>query len=184
MTDEERKEYKKRWYAAHPGYNTKYSRKWREKNHERFNELCRNYQAKHRDEQQQRMNDYHQTKEGRASNLLSAYVQMDLESGRGMPKLTRDDIIRKCFSDGCQCVYCQCDDWTKLGLDRLDNDKPHDAANCVCSCRDCNVKKYRAKLGDFIERIGYSWLGWMEMNGMKYAEPLKIAYGRENVEEN
>ena len=166
----DRKEYMRKWREAHPGYNTQYSRKWRANNHERFNELCRNYQAEHREDQRKRMNDYHQTKEGRATNLLASYVQADLEYRGVRPKLTREDIMRICFSDDSKCLFCGDTDWTNLGLDRINNDLPHDVGNVICSCSKCNMNKHRRTLGEYLtEKKGMSWESWMKMNNMTYA---------------
>ena len=173
----DRREYMRKWREAHPGYNTEYSRKWREEHRELFNERCRQYQERNREAQQKRMNDYHQTKEGRATNLLAAYVQMDLERRGVRPNLTREDIMRKCFEPTSKCVYCGETDWTKLGLDRINNDQPHDRWNVLCSCRNCNTQRYRRTLGNYLtEKLGMSWEEFMTQNGMTYAEPLKIQY--------
>ena len=170
----DRKEYMRKWREAHPGYNTRYSRKWREKNHEQFNELCRNYQAEHREAQRKRMNEYHQTKEGRATNLLASYVQADLEYRGVRPFLNQTDIIRKCFSDDSKCVYCGKTDWKELGLDRIDNDKPHDRWNTVCCCVSCNNKRHRKNFGEFITKRGLTWQEFMEQNEMTFSDYLTI----------
>lgn len=173
----DRREYMRKWREAHPGYNTEYSRKWREEHRERFNERCRQYQERNREAQQKRMNNYHQTKEGRATNLLAAYVQMDLERRGVRPNLTREDIMRICFSEDSKCVFCQTTDWKVLGLDRIDNSKPHDASNCLCCCHDCNVAKYKKTLGEFIKLKGYNTFEeWLKINKMWYAQPLIIQY--------
>lgn len=166
-TPEQRREYNKRWREAHPDY----FKNWLANNRERHNEYCRNYQSKHRKAQQKRMNDYHQTKEGRATNLLAAYVQMDLERRGERPQLTQADIMRICFSDTSKCVYCGETEWTKLGLDRIDNDRPHDRCNVLCSCHDCNVERYRRPLGEYVrEKRGMSLEEFMEQNSMRYAD--------------
>ena len=166
----DRREYMRQWRQAHKEQLAEYNKRWQENNRERLNEYHRNYQAKHREEQRQRMNDYHQTKEGRATNLLAAYVQMDLERRGVRPVLTQADIMRMCFSDDSKCVYCGETDWTKLGLDRIDNDRPHDVNNVLCSCHDCNVERYRRPLGEYVmEKRGMSWEEFMKRNNMTYA---------------
>lgn len=177
QTIEERRaanrEANKRWLAKNPDYIKNY----RATHREQLNAKAREYQAKRRQKQRDWMNNYHQTKEGRATNLLNSYIQMDLEAERGLPNLTRDDIMRKCFSETSKCVYCGETDWHVLGLDRIDNSRPHDAVNCVCSCHDCNVKRYRKPLREYIGTKGLAWDQWMAKNDMSYAEPtIKIEY--------
>lgn len=167
---EKRKAYKREWAKAHPEYQRDYYRR----NRERMCAYQRGYQSKHRSEQRERMNAYHETKEGRATNLLAAYVQMDLERRGVRPRLTQADILRKCFDDGCKCMYCGETDWHLLGLDRIDNDKPHDAENCICSCVRCNTKRYRKSLGDWIGVLGLSPRTWMDQNNATFAEPMLI----------
>lgn len=194
MTDEEKRE-RKREYArkfreSHPGYyteylrkyrkkfreehseeykarNREYQRKYRETHREHHNEYCREYQRKHKEAQQKRMNNYHQTKKGRAMNLLTSYVQMDLERRGGeRPQLTQEDIMRMCMSDDSKCVYCENTNWKELGLDRINNDLPHHAWNCVCACHDCNVKRYTKDFGEYVlERCG-TWEQFAKQNNI------------------
>lgn len=182
MTDEERKakqrEYHRNWMKKHPGYQTAYMKKYRQEHREEWNKKCREYQRRHREAQRKRMNDYHETKKGRATNLLNSYVQADLER-RGMrPNLTQDDIMRKCFEPGCKCVYCGETDWKLLGLDRIDNSKAHDAHNTVCSCSNCNIKRYVKPFGQFLQEKGYpTFEDWMEAVGATYADDtLTVKY--------
>ena len=174
MTDEEKKakqrEYHKRWNEAHPGYQTAYMRKYRQEHREQWNERCRNYQRKHREAQQKRMNDYHKTRKGRATNLLNSYVQADLERRGVRPDLTQDDIMRKCFEPGCKCIYCGETSWRELGLDRINNDLPHDTGNCVCCCHDCNTRRYVKNFGEYIKTAGFgTFEDWMKFAGATYA---------------
>ena len=176
MTAEEKKakrrEYMRKWYQNNPDYQRNYYKK----NRERLCAYQRKYQLEHREEQRARMNAYHETKEGRATNLLAAYVQMDVERRGVRPRLTQDDIMRKCFDDGCKCMYCGETDWHLLGLDRIDNDKPHDADNCLCSCVKCNTKRYRKPLDEYVGTLGLSVMTWMDQNNATFAEPLVIKY--------
>ena len=128
-----------------------YNRKWRQTHREKHNENCRKWQSKHRETQQKRVNDYHETKQGRAVNLLTSYRQFDARRFNVYPKLTKEDIIRICFSEDSRCVWCSESSWKKLGLDRIDNEKPHDVDNCVCSCHDCNVRRHRKSFDEWID---------------------------------
>lgn len=189
MTDEERKakqrEYHKNWMKKHPGYQTAYMKKYRQEHKEKWNERCREYQRRHRAEQRKRMNDYHETKNGRATNLLNSYVQADLERRGRRPELTQDDVMRKCFSDNSKCIYCGETDWKLLGLDRIDNRKPHDSSNTVCSCSNCNIRRYVKNFDQFIQENGYgTFEDWMESVGATYAEDtLTVKYPEPSEDE-
>lgn len=76
----------------------------------------------------------------RANNLVSNYKHKDKMRNLGECTITVDDFISIC-SKGC--FYCGETDWKILGLDRVDNTKPHTKENCVCSCWECNNKKGR-----------------------------------------
>lgn len=79
-------------------------------------------------------------KEKRATILLRNYMALDKKYDRGECSLTKEDIY-KLWEQGCH--WCGETDWHSLGADRLDNSKPHTKENCVCSCRNCNVKRGR-----------------------------------------
>ena len=52
------------------------------------------------------------------------------------------------------------------GLDRVDNNLPHDYENCVGCCADCNYAKWRWTLAEFyarIERLAAHFETWKEM---------------------
>lgn len=181
MTEDERlakqREYQKRWRDAHPEYQREYMRKYRNEHREEWNARCREYQARHRKAQQKRMNDYHETKKGRATNLLNSYVQADLERRGVRPRLTQDDIMRKCFEPGCKCVYCGETDWHLLGLDRINNDLPHDDTNTVCACKKCNTKRYVKNFGEYLAMLGFTSMDeWVESIGGRYMDSITIKY--------
>ena len=170
MTPEERREYNRRWREAHPDYYRNYIAK----NRKAWNERYRKYQREHSEAQRKRMNEYHQTKAGRATNLLSAYIQMDLERLGVRPFLNQEDIIRKCFEPGCKCVYCGETDWHKLGLDRIDNDKPHDRWNTVCSCHACNDERRRKDIKTYVGSKGMTWQEFMEKTELSASDYIEI----------
>ena len=79
----------------------------------------------------------------RAKYLIKSYKQGDEKKGYGICSITVDDFL-ELTSNGC--VYCGETDWKKLGLDRINNTKPHTKENCVCSCWNCNDKKQRKSI--------------------------------------
>lgn len=81
-------------------------------------------------------------KEKRAAKLINNYKYLDKKYDRGECTLTVEEII-KLWENGC--CWCGEKDWHSLGADRIDNSKSHSFENCVCSCRNCNIKMGRTK---------------------------------------
>lgn len=145
-----------------------YNKRWREKHREYHNAYMRQWQSKHREAQQKRVNDYHETKQGRATNLLTSYRQFDARRFGVYPNLTQEDIIRICFSEDSKCIWCGETDWHVLGLDRHTNDEPHDVGNVYCACHDCNVRRHKKTMGEYMEVLGLTFEQWMEQTGSKW----------------
>lgn len=161
----------KAWYHSHKEHHKKYI----EEHREHINEIARKYQAKHREVQQARVNEYHNKPEGRAVNLLTSYRQFDAEKFGELPQLTRFDILVKCFSENSMCVYCGNTTWTELGLDRFTNEKPHNVWNTVTCCKKCNVKRHRRKFEAYLESLGLTFEEWMANNDGRFSEGLIIS---------
>lgn len=189
MTEEEKREYFRKWREAHKEhlreYNkkywlehkeelTKYQRQYHEEHRDHIRARMRQYISEHREEQNKRVNNYHQTKRGRATNLLASYVQFDLNKGYRRPYLTRDDIIRKCFSEDSKCVYCGEDDWHVLGLDRIIREQPHDNTNTLCCCHSCNCKRNRFGFMWYLSELGLTFEDFLKQNGAEYGDDYII----------
>ena len=120
----------------------------------------------------------------RANNLVSNYRFKDRKLNFGETDLTVDDFIELC-SNGC--CYCGETDWKVLGLDRIDNTKPHTKENCVCSCWECNNKKGRiehskpilqfTKYGQFIAEYD-SIKNASIINGIQESDICKCCKGK------
>lgn len=78
----------------------------------------------------------------RACKLLQNYRFLDKKYDRGECSLTVEDIY-SLWEQGCH--WCGETDWHSLGVDRIENTKPHTIDNVVCACRNCNVKRGRTK---------------------------------------
>lgn len=52
------------------------------------------------------------------------------------------------------CFYCGETDFLKLGLDRIDNSKPHTIDNCVVCCLDCNNHRQKIPFKEFCIKKG------------------------------
>lgn len=84
-----------------------------------------------------RQSHYHSNKECRAKSQESAYICHDRNRGFDTSNNVNADFIANEYSKGC--VYCGETDWHNLGLDRIDNSKPHTKDNVVCCCGRCNT---------------------------------------------
>ena len=169
MTKEEKREYNKKWRAAHPEYFKKKSKEWKERNPDKVKSYNDAYHDEHREQQKeydlnrywsnpeyhkQRRRDYYKSntnktlvinqeyahsKKGRATKLCLNYVRNDNNASRGPCTLTREWIMDKIFTSSC--VYCGDSDWRHLGCDRIDNSLPHTPENCICACGICNIDR-------------------------------------------
>lgn len=138
----EDEEYKKRKSENAKKYRAKNPDKIKD-NHKKFRDNNPEYNKRYNEI-------WRKTKKGRANNLLWGYKENDKKANRGKCTLTSKWIVENIFS-GQKCVYCGEDDWTKLGCDRIYNDKPHTPDNVVCCCTECNVKKHLQTYDEFIK---------------------------------
>lgn len=160
---EKLREKKKEYYKENKEKVLSASKKWRDihkeqdkSNHKQYYEKNKEKWVTYRKDNQdiinQRQRNLRQTPIGRAKHLVDAYKQKDIKYGRGECTLTARWIVDNIFSR--QCLYCGESDWTKLGCDRIDNDKPHTPKNVVCSCFDCNSKRGKKDFLDYAYSIG------------------------------
>lgn len=125
-----------KYHKEHPDFQKEYY----QANLEHELERNRKYKEEHKEEVKDKVHFYqNETKNGRARHLIGAYSQSDKKHNRGECTITSDWIINNIFNN--TCIYCGESDWHKLGCDRIDNSKPHTEDNCVCSCKDCNIKR-------------------------------------------
>lgn len=126
--------------AKNPEYGRAYAKQYRQANRGQCNARVKKWFETHRDEFRTNLNvKYRENKLYRANQLINSYKRSDYEYSRGECTLTPEWIVENIFTS--KCVYCECDDWTKLGCDRIDNFKPHTPDNVVCSCWACNTKR-------------------------------------------
>ena len=122
---EQRRQYALREEERNPGANKKRQNRFYENHPERKKE----YSDK-----------YCKSKKGRANQLKTSYNRKDKEKGFSVDQnIDKNWIINNIFTS--KCIYCGDDDWTHLGADRIDNDKPHTPDNVVCSCFVCNCER-------------------------------------------
>lgn len=155
MTPEERRErnrlYNIEWRAKNKEKVKESQRLFNEKHPERRTEISKKFRECHKEKRSLEYSNYRKTMAGRASALYRNYVQHDSKAGREKGTITQKWIIEHIFSS--KCVYCGDDNWKHLGADRIDNSKPHNPENCVCSCGICNVERAGKKMSfeEFIE---------------------------------
>lgn len=133
-------ERRKQRYQENKEKELAYSKKYVEEHKDKIKEYLRQYQIAHNEDLKEYKKEYYATMIGRAKRLVNHYTREDLKHNRGECTLTAEWIVENIFS-GQKCIYCGEDDWTKLGCDRIDNDKPHTPDNVVCCCWECNKKR-------------------------------------------
>lgn len=135
---EKRLSNQKKYYKDNKEKEIEKVKKWRENNKEEYNLYMREYRKQ-----------YNKTLYGKASHILNSYKRHDKEANRGECTLTAQWIVDNIFSKPCH--YCGETDWTKIGCDRIDNDKPHTQDNVVPCCYKCNIKKGKKTYEEFIK---------------------------------
>ena len=125
---ERRKECHKAWYAEH---------------REERKEYLKTYYLKHKEQISERHKEqwknYYSTLLGRAKRLANDYRRRDRDANRGESTLTTNWIVENILKE--KCIYCGDSDWRHLGVDRIDNTKPHTPDNVVCACGVCNAER-------------------------------------------
>lgn len=112
-------------------------RKWRENNRDK----TRKSQKQYYDNNKEKARQYKKTKMGRADRLLCGYNRSDRNRGLDISNNVNSKWIVNNIFSGQKCVYCGDSDWTHLGCDRIDNNKPHTPENCVPCCFVCNTDR-------------------------------------------
>lgn len=141
MTKEERKEYqRKRRNADREGYLKK-MREYHASRKDKAKVYNEKYRAEHKTELLEYMKLHRSTKHGRAVSLAYSYLQKDKRKGYDTGSNINYEWIENNIFNGQQCHYCGESDWTKLGVDRIDNNKGHTPENCICACWECNNER-------------------------------------------
>ena len=123
---DKRQKYVEDYKDKHPNGRANATKKYRQNNHDKI--LAYKKES------------YYNHKPTRAYSLYRSYKRADdLRRGGGCT-ITKEWILENVYS-GQTCCYCGCSDWHKLGVDRIDNNKPHTPDNVVVSCSDCNFKR-------------------------------------------
>ena len=179
MTQEEKKEYGRKYREAHKEKMKEYQKKYREQNRETLLSYQKEYRDTHKEQQKTAWHDWYErnkekhkehnkqyavenkekveaygkqyrlTKYGRAAKLLSGYKSSDKKQGREKSFNLTHQWIIDHIFNS-SCIYCGETDWTKLGCDRIDNTKAHTTDNCVCACSSCNTLRQKKDFKEFL----------------------------------
>ena len=115
--------------------------KYRNKNKSLLAEKSKIYRQDNKEKVKAYKEGYYKTKMGRASFINLRYNQEDKKRGFNISNNVSSKWIVDNIFSGQKCVYCGDQDWTHLGCDRKDNNKPHTADNVVCACGLCNIER-------------------------------------------
>lgn len=155
MTKEEKKEYDRQRYLRNRDKLLEQTKLYQKRNKEKVKEYHDKYNKQYyRDnivERKEYLKEYFKTKIGRASYLLKNYKREDRKHNRGECDLTPKWIVENVFSKSCH--YCGENDWTKLGCDRIDNDKAHTVDNIVPCCAECNSRRQTKSYEEFKNEV-------------------------------
>lgn len=160
---EARKKYLKQWRETNKERIVEYSKQryqddrekileqekqYRKDNAEKIAERKRQYRKDNAERIAEYNKQYSKTPMGRAVNLVNAHNKEDKKYNRGECTLTAKWVVENIFTS--KCIYCGESDWTKLGCDRIDNNKPHTEDNVVCCCEACNKKRGTKPFQEFL----------------------------------
>lgn len=138
----------KQYYQDNKEKLSKQNKQYYQANKEKTLEQKKQYYTENKEKVAEHQKQYRKTPMGRALNLINTYKQKDKKCNRGECTLTAKWIVHNIFSS--KCIYCGESDWTKLGCDRIDNEKPHTEDNVVCSCWNCNNKRKKKPFEEFL----------------------------------
>ena len=90
----------------------------------------------------------------RIDEKIASYLSQDKRRRPALPAVSipRDKLIAKLIDSNMTCYYCKCNlsygglnryDKNQWSLDRIDNSKNHQLANCIIACLGCNLRRGR-----------------------------------------
>ncbi len=146
------REYQSKYRAEHSESKKVYLRRYRQDNREELKEKQKQYRDNNREYLTKKSREAYWSEPERARQLVYRYSLNDSEKGFDTSEnITREWLVEHIFNSSC--VYCGDSDWSHLGCDRIDNNKPHTPDNCVCSCGICNLERQekRMTMEEFLE---------------------------------
>ena len=165
-------------------YNKKIiqSREWKKVN-KNYN---KDYYLSHKKYYSSKAKEYRLTLDGKSNCIYASSRSADKQKGFPEPNITQEqikEIIQQ------PCYWCGQTDWTKNGIDRIDNSKGHDFDNVVCSCWECNHKRgieylFKPVLqftleGEFVKEWTNAWEA-SRQTGIQHTSIIKCLKGKRN----
>lgn len=153
MTQKYYKEHKEQLKVSRKKWEEKnqdYYKEYYEKNKERIKKNKKKTTSKHPKTHSDRQYKSEEERNAyqRADHLCRNYKRMDSKKGFDISdNITGDWIYKNILYK--KCIYCNCEGWDVLGVDRINNTKPHTPNNCVPSCKNCNDKRNKKDFYDF-----------------------------------
>lgn len=98
---------------------------------------------------------YYGTINGYCHRLLHNYIVADKKQGRIVDELPSNYVTLEFLTKAIQqaCFYnCGETDWHNMGIDRLDNSKPHTIDNVVPCCTKCNRERGTIPFEEFCSK--------------------------------
>lgn len=107
------------------------------------------YKERDKEKNNNRNKEFYNTLRGRCWHISHAYQQKDTKRfGTSEYTVTTEQMQEMIETHPC-CFYCGCEDISQLGLDRIDNNKPHTVDNCVVCCGKCNIERNTMPFEEF-----------------------------------
>ena len=152
-------EYFKQWRADNLEYMKQYNKQWRAEHAEARKQYMKQWYAEHRAEWIEKMKQYYSTIEGYANMIRYGNLREDRMYGRisadedPLPSVEQyiELLQQRDYYDGKQYH------WSEMGLDRIDNSKPHTLDNVVPCTTEHNRQRGRKSFEDFRERMQNSF---------------------------
>lgn len=156
MTVEEKKEYQHQYYIKNRERKLKEAKEYRDthkeeiaaikkdwvaRNRAHVNKKNKKYALEHPDKRQMWLDKYNQSSKAKYTRLASGYRSMDrMRFGTDEYTITKEQI-KQLIESTAKCSFCGCTDINVLGLDRIDNSKPHTIDNVHVCCWHCNITR-------------------------------------------
>lgn len=158
MTKEEKKKYNREWYEKHREEELRKKREKYNANKEYYLEKVKLYQELNKDKKSSYMRKRYSTIHGRALRILNSCKVEDKKKGRIGDELPSNYVtvqwIEKQIQKGCAHKdICGVTDWSKIGINRIDNSKPHTIDNCEPCCWECNNRLHHEEMSIRIDQI-------------------------------
>ena len=150
--NEDKKIYNKQYYLNNKDAFSIHNKQYYNDNAENIKEKRKQYYTEKRHVIIERNKYYYNTLKGYCGHLLRNYISADKEKERIGDNLLQNYISLELLTKIVQqpCFYgCGEADWHNMGIDRIDNSKPHTIDNIVPCCTKCNRERGTKSFDEF-----------------------------------